>query len=77
MMTITAYIINPLFFKRALTWKDRAFYLFFYGSLRIDKVGTFLVNIVDMVSIIEITITSGDVNGEYFHYYYGKLFFPV
>ena len=45
------------------------------GCLVIGAVGTFFVNILRIVSIISITITSGDVTGEYFHNYYGELYF--
>ncbi len=45
------------------------------GCFVIGAIGTFFVNILRIVSIISITITSGDQTGEYFHNYYGELFF--
>jgi thaumarchaeosortase len=43
--------------------------------LTVGAVGTFFVNVLRIVSIINITITSGDVAGQYFHNYYGELYF--
>lgn len=45
------------------------------GSLVIGAVGTFFVNILRIVSIIDITITQGDVSGQFFHNYLGELYF--
>jgi exosortase/archaeosortase family protein len=45
------------------------------GSLVIGAVGTFFVNILRIVSIVDISITQGDAFGQYFHNYLGELFF--
>jgi len=47
------------------------------GAFVIGAVGTFFVNILRIVSIISITISQGDATGQYFHNYYGELFFLV
>lgn len=44
-------------------------------TLAIGAIGTFFVNVLRIVSIIQITITSGSQAGEYFHNYYGELYF--
>jgi len=38
-------------------------------------VGTFFVNVLRIVGIIDVFITSGSTAGEYFHNYYGELYF--
>jgi len=38
-------------------------------------VGTFFVNVLRIVGIIDMFITSGSTAGEYFHNYYGELYF--
>ena len=45
------------------------------GSLVVGAVGTFFVNILRIVSIVDITITQGDISGQYFHNYLGELYF--
>jgi exosortase/archaeosortase family protein len=45
------------------------------GCFVIGAVGTFFVNILRIVSVISITINQGDTTGEYFHNYYGELYF--
>jgi exosortase/archaeosortase family protein len=45
------------------------------GCFLIGAVGTFFVNILRIVSIIQIGNTSGSQAAEYFHNYYGELFF--
>jgi exosortase/archaeosortase family protein len=43
--------------------------------LVVGAVGTFFANVLRIVSIIDIYIHSGGVAGEYFHNYYGELYF--
>jgi exosortase/archaeosortase family protein len=45
------------------------------GCLVIGAVGTFFVNVLRIVSIINIYITQGTLAGDAFHSYYGELFF--
>jgi exosortase/archaeosortase family protein len=47
------------------------------GCFAIGAVGTFFVNILRLVSIINIYITQGAAAGDVFHNYYGELFFLV
>jgi len=43
--------------------------------LVVGAVGTFFVNVLRIVSIIDVFLTSGAEAGTYFHNYYGELFF--
>lgn len=43
--------------------------------LAVGAVGTFFVNVLRIVSIINIYIAMGPAAGDYFHNYYGELFF--
>ena len=45
------------------------------GCFVIGAVGTFFVNIMRIISIINIYVTQGFAAGEIFHNYYGELFF--
>ena len=45
------------------------------GCFVVGAVGTFFVNILRIVSILNIYVTSGASEGEIFHNYYGELFF--
>lgn len=45
------------------------------GCFAIGAVGTFFVNILRLVSIINIYVTRGENAGDIFHDYYGELFF--
>jgi len=47
------------------------------ACLAIGAVGTFFVNVLRIVSIINIYIAMGPAAGDYFHNYYGELFFLV
>lgn len=47
------------------------------GCFIVGVVGTFFVNILRIVAIISITVNLGDATGQYFHNYYGELFFLV
>lgn len=47
------------------------------GCFVIGAIGTFFVNILRIVSIINMYITAGISAGDYFHDYYGELFFLV
>jgi exosortase/archaeosortase family protein len=45
------------------------------ACLAVGAVGTFFVNVLRIVSIINIYIAMGPAAGDYFHNYYGELFF--
>jgi exosortase/archaeosortase family protein len=45
------------------------------GCFVIGAVGTFFVNILRIVSIMQMYVTSGFQAGDYFHNYYGELYF--
>jgi thaumarchaeosortase len=46
-------------------------------TLTIGAIGTFFVNVLRIVSIIQIYVSSGFEAGDYFHNYYGELYFLV